>query len=117
MKSVQNYRTTILTAILILFTNNFTVLGQINGKIDGEISESGIFIKDITLSYSPENTDIDIVKSKLIDHHLEQGWDIYEETNNKISFSKKLEGFEGALVMWLFMKVISVLKIGSEFPF
>ena len=48
-----------------------------------------------------ENTDIDIVKSKLIDHHLEQGWDIYEETNNKISFSKKLEGFEGALVMTL----------------
>ena len=65
MKSVQNYRTTILTAILILFTNNFTVLGQINGKIDGEISESGIFIKDITLSYSPENTDIDIYSLNL----------------------------------------------------
>ena len=65
MKSVQNYPTTILTAILILFTNNFTVLGQINGKIDGEISESGIFIKDITLSYSPENTDIDIYSLNL----------------------------------------------------
>tara|TARA_Y100001968_G_scaffold316033_1_gene343336 strand:+ start:926 stop:1093 length:168 start_codon:yes stop_codon:yes gene_type:complete len=25
--------------------------------------------------------------------------------------------FEGALVMWLFMKVISVLLIKSEFPF
>ena len=43
---------------------NYERIG-INGKIDGEISESGIFIKDITLSYSPENTDIDIYSLNL----------------------------------------------------
>jgi len=48
-----------------------------------------------------QNATIDDVKSKLIGHHLDLGWDIEEETNNKITFSQKLEGMEAALVMTL----------------
>ena len=62
---MQNYQLYILTIILILFTNSFTVFGQINGRVDGEISESGIFIKDITLNYSPEDIEKDIYSLNL----------------------------------------------------
>jgi hypothetical protein len=56
-----------------------------------------------------ENVKIDDVKSKLIGHHLDRGWDIEEETNNKITFSQKLEGMEAALVM--------TLMTGTSYPY
>ncbi len=39
-----------------------------------------------------ENVSIDDVKSKLIDVHLNQDYEIGEETSNKITFIKKRKG-------------------------
>ena len=48
-----------------------------------------------------QNATIDDVKSKLIDTHLDQGYDIEEETNNKITFVKEVKGFTVSVLMGL----------------
>ena len=54
-------------------------------------SVSGL-IQDVT---------IDDVKSKLIDTHLDQGYDIEDETNNKITFVKEVKSFKIKILMSL----------------
>ena len=45
------------------------------------------------------NTSVEDVKSKLIDSHLNQGYDIGLETNNRITFEKEVTGLKVRLLM------------------
>ena len=65
LQSLKKYQTYVLTFVIILFTNDFKIFGQINGKIDGNFFESGVFIKNISLNYYPKNKDTDIYSLNL----------------------------------------------------
>ena len=45
------------------------------------------------------NSSVEDVKSKLIDTHLDQGYDIGQETNNRITFEKEVKGLKVRLLM------------------
>ena len=45
------------------------------------------------------NTSVEEVKSKLIDSHLDQGYDIGKETDNRIAFEKEVSGLKIRLLM------------------
>ncbi|MDA9599982.1 hypothetical protein N9R96_00555 [Candidatus Pelagibacter sp.] len=45
------------------------------------------------------NTSVEEVKSKLIDTHLDQGYDIGKETDNRIVFEKEVSGLKIRLLM------------------
>ena len=64
-------------AILILVLSLVLLTGNVYAK---------------TVKALVENVSIDDVKSKLIDIHLDQGYEIGEETSNKITFIKERKG-------------------------